>query len=162
MRCINNARAHNELWQRWCRLGYVVHKKYRIFNAQSTTGIKNPISAALAILDNSSKPDKLGRIPPLTLVSSGAHSFASSHGVQTVHPDEMVTALARDQWIKWMSRLESHDHDSAPEPDETLRDIQDTVGAVAFHETDGMSAGVSRCVSFCRSRVSECRESNKL
>jgi isoaspartyl peptidase/L-asparaginase-like protein (Ntn-hydrolase superfamily) len=80
-----------------------------------------------------------------TLVSSGAEKFATGNHVETVLPEALISPYAYDVWRKWKQRLESADKEPlAVEDEETLADIQDTVGAVAFHEQDGLASGVSR------------------
>jgi isoaspartyl peptidase/L-asparaginase-like protein (Ntn-hydrolase superfamily) len=84
-----------------------------------------------------------------TLVSSGAHNFASTRGVRTVPPESLITPSAKGKWEKWMSRRERPSVGIGEEKEaaEGLMDLQDTVGAVAFREADGVAAGVSRFVS---------------
>ncbi|KDR75208.1 hypothetical protein GALMADRAFT_98482 [Galerina marginata CBS 339.88] len=108
----------------------------------AVSGVKNPIQLAKAVLDYSCIPNRFGRIPPLTVVSSGAHKFATGK-VETVTPDTLITASAHRLWTKWKARLESLDAASQLVEDTSLNNIQDTVGAVAFHPTDGFAAGVS-------------------
>ncbi|KAF8160804.1 nucleophile aminohydrolase [Crassisporium funariophilum] len=93
----------------------------------AVSGCKNPIQLARAILDHARVPDKLGRVPPMSVV----------------HPETLISARAKGQWQQWKQRL---DHDTvAVSPDhamlQDLADIQDTVGAVAWHATDGVAAG---------------------
>jgi len=100
-------------------------------------------------LDYSRVPDRLGRVPPLTLVSSGAYNFAADR-VETIPAEALITPKTYEHWKKWKNRLDSssdtnsstwiNQHDTA---DERLDDIQDTVGAVAWHGSDGLAAGVS-------------------
>ncbi|EAU91712.2 asparaginase [Coprinopsis cinerea okayama7 len=135
-------------------------------------GTKNPIKVARSILEYSAKEDKLGRIPPLTLVSTGAASFAKSNGIEPVSPSSLITPESQSQWKKWKDRLRSPnaiDTTSSPSSppttsfkekltidevrspnemqrrlDESLRDRQDTVGAVAWHPRERkVVAGVS-------------------
>jgi taspase (threonine aspartase 1) len=109
-------------------------------------GVKNPIRLARRILGHSRIPDRLGRIPPLTLVSNGAHAFAKSINLPLVPPESLITPRAEQQWRTWKARLES----SAPadvgldEDPVGLHAFQDTVGAVAWNATSGeISSGVS-------------------
>lgn len=105
-------------------------------------GLKNPISLASALLRHSREPDSLGRIRPMTLVASGAHSFASSQGIQTVAPNEMISPRATQEWQKWKSRL---DNPVDGDPGSLHQDaMQDTVGAVAWDNKGNLAAGVSR------------------
>ncbi|KAF9075431.1 nucleophile aminohydrolase [Rhodocollybia butyracea] len=116
----------------------------------AVSGVKNPIRVARAILEYSQVPDPLGRIPPLTLVSSGARSFASKHlhtSSGLVGEGALISDRARDRWVQWKDRLSSASTEEGtnlpPPPDsESLHDSQDTVGAVASC-SGNMSAGVS-------------------
>lgn len=104
----------------------------------AVSGIKNPIKLARSILDYSGKPDPLGRIPPMTLTSEGARSFAYNR-IETVSSGSLISPRAREEWKKWKDRLESSvKHGKRPDS------MQDTVGAVAYHHAHGMAAGVSR------------------
>ncbi|KAG2043680.1 nucleophile aminohydrolase [Suillus americanus] len=104
-------------------------------------GLKNPIKLASALLRHSREPDSLGRIRPMTLVASGAYSFASSQGIQTVTPNEMISPRATQEWQKWKSRLDHPvDGDSESLPQDAM---QDTVGAVAWDNGVNLAAGVS-------------------
>ena len=85
-----------------------------------------------------------------TLVSSGAYKFAADR-VETVPDEALITPKTYKQWKKWKTRLDSSDDSSTwinqvDTADERLEDIQDTVGAVAWHGSDGLAAGVSRSV----------------
>ncbi|OJA08668.1 hypothetical protein AZE42_01188 [Rhizopogon vesiculosus] len=105
------------------------------------SGVKNPIQLASAVLRHSREPDSLGRIRPMTLVASGAHAFASSQGIQTVIPNEMVSPRAIREWQKWKSRL---DHPTNGDQVSLPQDaMQDTVGAVAWDNEGNLAAGVS-------------------
>lgn len=104
-------------------------------------GLKNPIKLASALLRHSRELDSVGRIRPMTLVASGACSFASSQGIQTVAPNEMISPRATQEWQKWKSRLDhSDDGDPRNLPQDTM---QDTVGAVAWDNEGNLTAGVS-------------------
>jgi taspase (threonine aspartase 1) len=83
-----------------------------------------------------------------TLVSSGASNFASDHRVETIPAEVLITPKTYEHWKKWKTRLDSSDGSSTglDTGDERLEDIQDTVGAVAWHGSDGLAAGVSRLV----------------
>ncbi|KAG6866709.1 hypothetical protein C0991_011368 [Blastosporella zonata] len=119
----------------------------------AVSGIKNPIRLARAILDHSKIPDPLGRIPPLTLVSDGARSFAAAKcaSLEIVTPESMISPKAKDDWMKWKARLDgaasSLADTTAMSTDSgfvNFTDIQDTVGAVAYGNGDTIAAGVSR------------------
>ncbi|KAG0707379.1 nucleophile aminohydrolase [Suillus ampliporus] len=107
----------------------------------AVAGVKNPINLASAVLRHSREPDSLGRIRPMTLVSSGAYSFASSQNIQTVAPNELISPRAIQEWQKWKSRL---DHAADGDQENLPRDaMQDTVGAVAWDNEGNLAAGVS-------------------
>ncbi|KAH6913791.1 asparaginase [Coprinopsis sp. MPI-PUGE-AT-0042] len=110
--------------------------------------IRNPITVAKEILEYSKMKDKLGRVPPLTLVSAGATSFARSQGLTTILPVSLVTPDAQRQWKKWKERLESSSADATngaltEEEQAEMHGTQDTVGAVAWDPLTGGAAGVS-------------------
>ncbi|KAF9010523.1 nucleophile aminohydrolase [Cyathus striatus] len=117
----------------------------------AVSGIKNPIRLARCVLDNSTKADKLGRVPPLTLVAEGARSFADMYMKknQLIPPERLVTDEAISRWKKWKQRLETTgDVSSNSKYEEVVEnashnDLQDTVGAVTWHSRDGIAAGVS-------------------
>ncbi|KAF8070624.1 asparaginase [Lyophyllum atratum] len=112
----------------------------------AVSGVKNPIRLARAILEHSTIPDQLGRIPPLMLVAEGARKFAAANStrlaVETAPLDSLVSPKAREDWLKWKARIESPDADQTV-PTTCLTDIQDTVGAVACQNADAVAAGVS-------------------
>ncbi|KAJ6499065.1 asparaginase [Mycena sanguinolenta] len=127
----------------------------------AVSGIKNPVRLARLILEHARVPDPLGRIPPLTLVSHGAHAFAEQYMMGEdgrpliVPPESLVTPRAKKTWEVWKTRLEaalsstsewsvgsgplvpSAEDFMAPEEEAEgdemdLHAMQDTVGAVAF------------------------------
>jgi len=80
-----------------------------------------------------------------TLVSSGAKDFATGNHVETVLPEALISPHAYEVWRKWKQRLENADQEPLAIGGEgALANMQDTVGAVAFHEQDGLASGVSR------------------
>jgi taspase (threonine aspartase 1) len=80
-----------------------------------------------------------------TLVSSGAENFAAGSHVEMAPPGTLIAPGAYERWQKWKKRLENVNTElSAIEDEETIADSQDTVGAVVFHERDGLASGVSR------------------
>ncbi|KAG6837498.1 hypothetical protein H0H93_008423 [Arthromyces matolae] len=117
----------------------------------AVSGIKNPIRLAHAVLDYAKVPDLLGRIPPLTLVSEGAYSFAidkctkhaSQNPIDIVAKGSLISPKAREQWTKWKTRLDNISSTDINDPT-GLTDIQDTVGAIAYQKGDTIAAGVSR------------------
>ncbi|KAF9482151.1 N-terminal nucleophile aminohydrolase [Pholiota conissans] len=122
------------------------HSSILFGSVGAVSGVKNPIKLARSILDYSRIPDKLGRIAPLTLVSLGARKFAEERGLEVLPQEALVAPNARNQWKKWKQRLANIHSEEVMNVDDIqtgLRDVQDTVGAVAFHSRDGMAAGVS-------------------
>ncbi|KZV86225.1 N-terminal nucleophile aminohydrolase [Exidia glandulosa HHB12029] len=109
----------------------------------AVSGVKNPIRLAGAILDASRRPRVLGRVPPLTLVGEGARQFASQYGVELVDPETLVAPHARELWEKWSVRLAEVEAGATLTEDEKMGGMQDTVGAVAWVEGEGMAAAVS-------------------
>ncbi|KAJ7268756.1 nucleophile aminohydrolase [Mycena haematopus] len=110
----------------------------------AVSGIKNPVRLARLLLEHARVPDPLGRIPPLTLVSHGAHAFAQQSRYVTGKEDDkgfvvpsesLVTPRARKTWEVWKARLEDTlSYPSVPfsADSDDLHAMQDTVGAVAF------------------------------
>ncbi|EFX06526.1 asparaginase family protein [Grosmannia clavigera kw1407] len=86
--------------------------------------IKNPISLARLILDQTNIPLSLRRIPPNILVSAGARRFAEEHGMRTVPNEKLV-------------------HESAEFKDDNSDIISDTVGAIAVDFQGNIAAGSS-------------------
>ncbi|EFR00281.1 threonine aspartase 1 [Nannizzia gypsea CBS 118893] len=68
--------------------------------------IKNPISLARVVLDASTKPLSLNRVPPNFLVCGGATDFAYEHGIPVLPSDILVAPAARDRWLRWKRDLE--------------------------------------------------------
>lgn len=69
------------------------------------TEIKNPISLARVILDHSTQPMTLRRVPPNLLVSQGATDYAFEHGIPILPFDALVSPAAHDRWIRWKADL---------------------------------------------------------
>ncbi|KAK3320936.1 nucleophile aminohydrolase [Cercophora scortea] len=68
-------------------------------------GIKNPISLAKLILDASSQPLSLRRVPPNILVGVGAQEFAEEHGMSTTLNEYLVSKNAKDRYMRWNEDL---------------------------------------------------------
>ena len=73
--------------------------------ADQKTGIRNPIHLARLILEHSSKPLSLRRVPPNLLVGPGATEFAHEAGMTIVNPDFLVSAAAGERYAKWTADL---------------------------------------------------------
>ncbi|KAL2262391.1 hypothetical protein VTK26DRAFT_1479 [Humicola hyalothermophila] len=68
-------------------------------------GVRNPICLAKLILDKSSQPLSLRRVPPNILVGEGARQFARDHGYMTVLNEFLVSRNAKDRYIRWHEDL---------------------------------------------------------
>ncbi|KAI9572214.1 nucleophile aminohydrolase [Boletus coccyginus] len=120
----------------------------------AVSGVRNPIKLANAILAHARVPDRLGRIRPLTLVSSGARAFAQGNGIETVDATSMVSPRAKEDWQRWTKRYDEVPSTDEPGADTTFLPqyvMQDTVGAVAWDAEGNMAAGVSRSADRCSS-----------
>ncbi|KAK2746340.1 hypothetical protein FQN57_003222 [Myotisia sp. PD_48] len=71
--------------------------------------IKNPISLARVILDASTQPLSLNRVPPNLLVGTGATDFAYEYGMPVLPGDTLVAPGAKDRWRRWKADLEQID-----------------------------------------------------
>ncbi|KAI1843230.1 hypothetical protein JX265_012196 [Neoarthrinium moseri] len=78
--------------------------------------IKNPISLAKMILDESHKPLSLRRVPPNLLVGKGAKDFAHEHGMPLVPNEWLVSRNARDRFMKWKEDLDRIDAKTSVTP----------------------------------------------
>ncbi|KAL8870140.1 MAG: hypothetical protein Q9174_003750, partial [Haloplaca sp. 1 TL-2023] len=71
----------------------------------TSTEIMHPIHLARLVLDYSTRPLSLRRVPPNLLCGPGATSFAASLKVPVVAPAQLVSNAAHDRWIKWSRDL---------------------------------------------------------
>lgn len=76
--------------------------------------IKNPIHLARMILELSTKPLTLRRVPPNLLVGQGATDFAWEHGIPVVPHDLIVSRNARDRFLRWREDLRRADGRMTP------------------------------------------------
>lgn len=67
--------------------------------------LRNPIHLARIILDCSTKPLSLRRVPPNLLVGPGATDFAHSMGLPVLPHDFLVSRSAHERWKKWVDDL---------------------------------------------------------
>lgn len=67
--------------------------------------MKNPIHLARVILEASSRPLSLRRVPPNLLVGEGATNFAWENNVIAVPHDALISKGARDRFLKWKDDL---------------------------------------------------------
>ncbi|KAL1874668.1 hypothetical protein Plec18167_005900 [Paecilomyces lecythidis] len=82
--------------------------------------IKNPISLARKILDASTKPLSLHRVPPNLLVGPGATDFAYDNGMHVLPPDFLVSDAARERWRRWRQDLQAADRQAMIELEEQM------------------------------------------
>jgi taspase, threonine aspartase, 1 len=71
--------------------------------------VKNPIALARLILEESTRPLSLQRVPPNLLVGQGATDYADEKGLLTVFNDYMVSKAAKERWNKWKKDLDQVD-----------------------------------------------------
>lgn len=84
-------------------------------------GIRNPIHLARLILEYSTKPLSLRRVPPNLLVGQGATDFASELGMPVVNAEYLVSAAAGERYARWKIDLRkarrTEESESDPESD---------------------------------------------
>ncbi|MCJ1246437.1 hypothetical protein MMC30_003644 [Trapelia coarctata] len=73
--------------------------------AGAVGNIANPIHLARLILEHSTKPLSLRRVPPNLLVGQGATDFASECGMPVLPNDFLVSPGARERWMRWSKDL---------------------------------------------------------
>ncbi|KAI1172983.1 nucleophile aminohydrolase [Nemania sp. FL0916] len=79
--------------------------------------VKNPITLARAILENSLKPMSLRRVPPNLLVGEGAKEFAENAGVKTVMNAQLISINSRDRFLRWKEDLKrTETQEGSPTP----------------------------------------------
>jgi L-asparaginase / beta-aspartyl-peptidase len=100
-------------------------KEKRAGAVAAVTVIKNPISAARAVLEKS---------PHVLLVGRGAELFATGQGLEIVEPEYFWT---RDRWLRLKQALEKEKGGGKPPPS------RGTVGAVAVDRAGNLAAGTS-------------------
>lgn len=80
-------------------------------------GIRNPIHLARLILEHSTKPLSLRRVPPNLLVGQGATDFASELGVPIVNAEYLVSAAAGERYARWKTDLRKVGRSEASDSD---------------------------------------------
>ncbi|KAE8378803.1 nucleophile aminohydrolase [Aspergillus bertholletiae] len=75
--------------------------------AGAVSQVKNPISLARVILEASTRPLTLQRVPPNFLVGPGATSFAYEQGLVVLPDDGLISEEARERWLRWQQDLEA-------------------------------------------------------
>ncbi|MCJ1309865.1 hypothetical protein MMC25_003526 [Agyrium rufum] len=84
--------------------------------------VKNPIHVARLVLENSTRPMSLRRVPPNLLVANGAADFAFEHGVPLLPPDALISYAARERWYKWKKDLDHVNLRAQRKADQRARD----------------------------------------
>ncbi|BCR88598.1 threonine aspartase 1 [Aspergillus chevalieri] len=77
--------------------------------AGAVSHVKNPISLARVILDTSSNPLSLHRVPPNFLVGSGATDFAYENRLPVLPHDALIAEGAKQRWKRWSCELRHAD-----------------------------------------------------
>ncbi|KAI1410015.1 N-terminal nucleophile aminohydrolase [Hypoxylon sp. FL1857] len=100
--------------------------------------IKNPITLAKVILQCSSKPLSLRRVPPNLLIGDGAKEFARESGMPLVPNEWLVSRNARDRYVRWREDLRRAEGigSSSPVPgayDRTVNSVYDIEARQTAH-----------------------------
>lgn len=80
-----------------------INSNHRLMLVQD---VKNPISAARAVLEYQKEHLSLRRTPPNLLVGLGAAEFAYDRGVSLVKDDYLISQPARARWLRWRHELD--------------------------------------------------------
>lgn len=75
--------------------------------------VKNPIAVARLVLDESTRPMSLQRVPPNLLVGSGATDYAADKGIPILPFDFLISQSAHDRWVRWRQDLEESERNEA-------------------------------------------------
>ena len=92
--------------------------------------ILNPIHLARLVLENTTKPMSLRRVPPNLLVGQGAADFAFEQGMAVLPHDCLVSQSAKERWQRWKydlnkaRRQASSDRSETPEPEEEQKPMR--------------------------------------
>ena len=95
-------------------------------------GLRNPIHLARLILEYSTQPLSLRRVPPNLLVGPSATDFAAELGVPVVHPDLLVSPAAGDRFERWKADLERLENPSVSENE----NLENSNASTKDHEGD--------------------------
>jgi L-asparaginase / beta-aspartyl-peptidase len=88
------------------------------------TTIKNPVSAARKVMENS---------PHVLLIDGGAEEFAGKQGLEIVDPEYFITEKTKKNWEKIKQQNKNEEKDKKP----------GTVGAVALDQNGNLAAATS-------------------
>ncbi|KAF7585515.1 hypothetical protein BBP40_010741 [Aspergillus hancockii] len=75
--------------------------------AGAVAQVKNPISLARVVLETSTRPLSLQRVPPNFLVGQGATDFAYDQGLVVLPHDGLISEAAMERWHRWQQDLEA-------------------------------------------------------
>ncbi|KAE8349576.1 nucleophile aminohydrolase [Aspergillus coremiiformis] len=75
--------------------------------AGAVAQVKNPISLARVVLEASTKPLTLQRVPPNFLVGQGATNFAYEQGLIVLPHDGLISEEAMERWQRWQQDLQA-------------------------------------------------------
>ena len=95
--------------------------------------IKNPIRAARSVLE---------KCPHMMLVSEGAERFASQHGVPLCDPQDLISPVEREAWLRCREDAHAAEHHRGHE--------QGTVGAVALDAQGRLYSATSTGGTCCK------------
>ena len=93
-------------------------------------GVRNPIHVARLVLEHSTKPLSLRRVPPNLLVGAGATDFAADKGIAVLPPDSLVSVSAFERFQRWKVDIEktysrSEDHAASQTDENSAMPIDD-------------------------------------
>lgn len=109
-------------------------------------GIRNPIHLARLILEHSTKPLSLRRVPPNLLVGQGATDFASELGMPVVNAEYLVSAAAGERYARWKIDLRKARRTEESESDfESDAPISKDGNRKLGHEHDSHNLDLAPC-----------------
>lgn len=109
-------------------------------------GIRNPIHLARLILEHSTKPLSLRRVPPNLLVGTGATDFASELGMPVVNAEYLVSASAGERYARWKIDLKKSRRNAESESDfESDAPISKDEKPDVGHELDSHNLDLAHC-----------------
>ena len=112
----------------------------------TTQGIRNPIHLARLILEHSTKPLSLRRVPPNLLVGQGATDFASELGMPVVNSEYLVSAAAGERYARWKIDLRKAGKTDDSESDfESDAPISNTESRKVRQERDSHNLDLAHC-----------------
>ncbi|KAF6228918.1 hypothetical protein HO133_007030 [Letharia lupina] len=108
--------------------------------------IRNPIHLARLILEHSTKPLSLRRVPPNLLVGQGATDFAYDLGMPVVNADYLVSAAAAERYARWKIDLRKSRRTGESESDfESDAPISKDESRKVGHEHDSHNMDLAPC-----------------